>query len=362
MIVKPVVEWRNRTARWLGYSVLWPLSMLFAVILLVRDGIRSFSKKKPKTGPPFILVVGSVAVGGSGKTPVVEFIAAALHTAGHRVCILNHGYKKTRPGRVVVFDGSVIRSTSAEAGDEGRMLAERMQRSRLPIPVISADGRGPALRYIAETYRPDVIVLDDGLQDPTIQPDVTVGVLDADELQYPQWLLPLGRLRDRKKTWKQCDVRVVSKCTDAAASAADALPLVWQATRLILLSDGSVHDPNILRGLRLCAFAGIGHHRPFRRMVMETAVQYGARSVRYIEFPDHHRYGGRDVRKFLTQEEVDLFVTTHKDAVKVRELVLPESLRNRLCYLDVEIAGGADLVKAVSDAMATGSNGSVSSE
>jgi tetraacyldisaccharide 4'-kinase len=347
MIVKPVVEWRNRTARWLGYAVLWPLSMLFAVILLVRDGIRSFSKKKPKTGPPFILVVGSVAVGGSGKTPVVEFIAAALHTAGHRVCILNHGYKKTRPGRVDVFDGSAIRSTSAEAGDEGRMLAERMQRSRLPIPVISADGRGPALRYIAETYRPDVIVLDDGLQDPTIQPDVTVGVLDADELQYPQWLLPLGRLRDRKKTWKQCDVRVVSKCTDAAASAADALPLVWQATRFILLSDGSVHDPNILRGLRLCAFAGIGHHRPFRRMVTTAAEANGAKDVRFVEWLDHHVYRDHDVQRLIQQRDIDAFITTHKDAVKIQELFLPDLLRNRLYYLDVEVRNGEKLISSV---------------
>lgn len=346
MIVKPVVEWRNRFARYAGYAALWPLSLLFTVFLIVRDGTRFFNTKKPKTGSSFILVVGSIAVGGSGKTPVVEFIAAALHALGHRVCILNHGYKKRTKGRVDVFDGSEIRSTSTEAGDEGRMLAERMQNRRLPIPVISSDDRSPALRYITETYRPDVIVLDDGLQDPTVRPDFTIGVLDADELRYPQWLLPLGRLRDRKKTWKQCNVRVVSKCTDAAVST-DALPLVWEVTHLILLRDGSLHDLNILRGLRLCAFAGIGHHRPFRRMVTTVAEANGARDVRFVEFVDHHIYRDHDIQRLIKQRDIDVFITTHKDAVKIQERALPDSLRNRLYYLDVKVGNGEELISSV---------------
>lgn len=358
MIVKPVVEWQNRFARWAGYVALWPLALLFAGFLFLRDSIRHLTKTKNKTdrSDPLVVVVGSIAVGGSGKTPVVEFISAALHARGHRVCILNHGYKKSKAGWVEVFDGQDIRATPAESGDEARMLAERMKSRRLPVPVIAADERGPAIRRMTERYRPDVIVVDDGLQDPTIQPDVTVGVLDADELKYPQVLLPLGRLRDRKTRWRRCDVRAVTKFSDDSVRITNADVLIWKPSHLVRLGDRSLQTLDNLRGLRLCAFAGIGHHRPFRRMVMEAAGNYGASDVRYLEFPDHHRYRESDVRKFLKLNDVDMFVTTHKDAVKIRELVLPDALRNRLCYLDVEVAGGGDLIRVVSERIARSVN------
>jgi len=352
MPVKPVVEWRYGICRWLGYLLLWPASLLFSVYLFVRDFLRqSPTLRESSTGQsPFIVIVGSIAVGGSGKTPVVEWIARELNKRNHRVCILNHGYKKSKAGIVTAYDGISVQATPEEAGDESAMMAQSLSAENLPIPVVAAEKRNDAIHWMHTNWQPEAILLDDGLQDNSIMPDFTIGVMDQDELEYPQLPLPIGRLRDRIKKLKRCDARVVTKYAGSQIKfPGDGIPLVWIPKRLVKLAEGSHHPLDILKNQRVLAFAGIGHFEPFRRLVLDFGRN--ADDIRFREYADHHDYSQDDMRWLTRRDDVTVFVTTHKDAVKIAQRELIPFLQNKLYYLDIHIEGGAELIASLETAM-----------
>jgi tetraacyldisaccharide 4'-kinase len=272
-----------------------------------------------------VVSVGNVSVGGSGKTPVVQWIAGRLREAGPRtVAVLSRGYGGRFRGDVlIVGDGREVQATADEAGDEPVMLARS-----LPGVVVAVGPRRDVVgREVERRFGPCVHVLDDGFQHLRLHRDLDLVCLDVRDTDDRP--LPAGRLREGPEALGRADVIVLTRLEAATEEERRALERrlglerTFRVRREVggwrTLEGGEAATPG-----RVLLFAGIA--RPER---FETdAASTGATIVDRAFFPDHHRYRAQDIRRLIARardEGADALGTTAKDAVRVEGLVPGES-------------------------------------
>ena len=289
--------WTGRGAiAWL----LWPLSLVFRVVVFVRRilyGLRLFRSVHP--GIP-VIVVGNLTVGGSGKTPLVIWIAEFLKSKGWVPGIVSRGYgaRITEPRAATVADDA------AEVGDEPILLSRR---SGCPVWV-GADRVKVAARLRAAHEDVNVLVLDDGLQHYALRRDLEIAVLDARGFGNG-FLLPAGPLREPRSRLRSVDA-VVSH-----ASSARGYAMRLEGDLLHRMTDARERQPlKAFAGQRVHAVAGIGDPNRF-------FLHLGKAGLKVVPhpFPDHHPFTPRDL-EFGDGLPVLL---TEKDAVKLRSVARP---------------------------------------
>jgi tetraacyldisaccharide 4'-kinase len=258
-----------------------------------------------------VISVGNLSVGGSGKTPVVAALARLLLEAGERPAILSRGYARRRSadGVVVVSDGARVLEPVERSGDEPQMLARALP----DVAVLVCPDRHLAGRVAERRLNCTVMLLDDGFQHLTLGREVDVLVLSASDLDDA--VLPGGRLREPLDAASSADCLLVPGSDEDVSRVSDAfdrMPIFRVSNRYRRL-EGLDTAPS---GTRVVAVAGIA--RPGRFF---TALQeQGYEVVRAFQFPDHHWFTPRDLRRIRAvarDTNADLVVTTEKDAVRV---------------------------------------------
>ncbi|MEE9225865.1 MAG: tetraacyldisaccharide 4'-kinase [Bacteroidota bacterium] len=305
----------------LRYALL-PLSWLYGLIVGVRN--RCYDKglfSARSVGVPTVSV-GNLSVGGTGKTPLVEYMARVLVKEGKRVAVVTRGYRRSSQGLRIVSDGRRILSAPNESGDEPFQIAENV-----PGAVVLVDEqRTRGAQHAANQYGAEVILLDDGFQHRALARDFDIVVLNAKERSSP--LLPAGRMRESVSGLARADVLVFSHCsgTDEVTRLGDQLRSYTDApifcTRFIVqdvreVATGSSVEPEVLKNKSAAAFCGIGNPESFRRTLLELGVQVAS----FRRFSDHHRYSERDlvlVERDKERTKADWILTTQKDAVRLR--------------------------------------------
>ncbi|TDR93888.1 tetraacyldisaccharide 4'-kinase [Enterovirga rhinocerotis] len=263
---------------------------------------------KPGVTPPVpVVCIGNVTVGGSGKTPTALAIAALLRDAGRRPSFLTRGYGGSLAGPVQV---DPARHGSAEAGDEPLLLAQG-------APSIVSRDR-PAGAALAASLGADVIVMDDGLQNPSLAKTLSFAVFDGAVGIGNGCVLPAGPLRaPLGAQWPRIDAAIVIGAGEAGDRVAeDAASRAIPVFRARLRPDPDVADR--LAGRRALAFAGIGRPAKF----FETCRELGLLVEAERAFPDHHPYRAVEIAALLDEaERAGLVpVTTQKDAVRLAGL------------------------------------------
>src|SRR5688572_13091897 len=137
--------------------------------------------------------IGNITTGGTGKTPLVGYVAEILADAGEKVCILTRGYGRTGSGRVLVSDGTEVLADAATGGDEPVELARRLSGKAI---VISDADRVSAATWAKEEYGVTAFVLDDGFQHRRVKRDLDIVCLDATDPDGGGLVLPAGKLRE----------------------------------------------------------------------------------------------------------------------------------------------------------------------
>ncbi|MEW5420418.1 tetraacyldisaccharide 4'-kinase [Amorphus sp. 3PC139-8] len=249
-----------------------------------------------------VICVGNPTVGGAGKTPTAIALAAMLKGEGLNPAFLLRGYGGRLSGPTAV-DPALHRA--ADVGDEALLLATHGP------TVISGDrlvgGR------LAEAAGADIIVMDDGFQNPGLFKDVSVLVVDAAVGIGNGRVTPAGPMRAplAPQLQKADAVILVGEGApgERVAEAAKVASLPVLFARLVPTGAG------VLRGRRVLVFAGIG--RPAK--VADTAREAGAEVVRLLAFPDHHPYTEADARGLLDQADREglMLVTTEKDRARL---------------------------------------------
>jgi tetraacyldisaccharide 4'-kinase len=315
-----------------------PLSALYGAVTRTRLSLyQRGTFHTTKLDRP-VISVGNMTAGGTGKTPLVEWIAKTVARDGRKVCILTRGYGRENPQRqVVVSDGQTILATPNEAGDEPYLLATKLLGS---AAVISDADRISAGRYAIEHLGSDCFVLDDGFQHLRLARDLNIVTIDAtnpwgdgEKLSGSGQLLPHGRLREPLSGLSRADCVVLTRCDQAE----EIEPLQAQIRALvrgrpIFQSTMSASYAQVVAG-PVAAFCAVGNAESFFTQVRNSGYEI----VFQKAFRDHHGYSQQDVNSLVRSAReagAQSLITTAKDAVKLRSL----SFSLPWCVLEIEIS------------------------
>ncbi len=342
--------------------ILPPLSTLYGAVTRTRLALyRRGTFRTTRLDRP-VISVGNITAGGTGKTPLVEWVAKTVAGAGRaggagkKVCILTRGYGRENPQQqVVVSDGTTILATPAEAGDEPYLLATNLLGS---AAVISNADRVAAGRYAIETFNTDCFVLDDGFQHLRLARDLNILTIDATNPWGGGQLLPHGRLREPLSGLIRADCVVLTRCNQVEnvetirSSITDFIrgPLFESSMR-------AVNAP--ITTAPVVAFCAVGNPKAF----FEQLRKHGYESILEKAFTDHHSYTQRDVDELIKEAKragAKGLVTTAKDAVKLRSLSF--SLPWHVFEIEIEIENESGLAELILAASELAERGSVSRE
>lgn len=282
--------------------------------------------------------IGNITTGGTGKTPLVAYVAEILAEAGEKVCILTRGYGRQSSGRVLVSDGENVLVDARTGGDEPVELAGKL----LGKAIVIADAdRVSAAAWAKEKFSSTVFVLDDGFQHRRAKRDLDIVCIDATDPFGNEKMLPAGRLREPIENLRRADAIVLTRTNlvdDLTPLQAKieilcpGVPVFLSRTELASEESGSSVALLDL-GLSAFAFCAIGNPEAF----FEAIRRRGYSLVGTRAFPDHYYYTEKDLSELENEAHecgAHVLLTTAKDTVKLDELPLRSDARefSVLCY------------------------------
>jgi len=326
--------------RGLWSSALTPLSALYGAALEARARLYGAGCLVSTRAECPVVSVGNLTFGGTGKTPFVEFLARRFRFEGKRPAILSRGYRRRSTGVVVVSwgDGPVV--GPEDGGDEPVAMARQLP----GVPVVAAERRSDGARAAIDLGA-DLLLLDDGYQHLALARDVNLLLLDAADPFGGGRLPPAGRLREPLSALARADAVVFTRVNraDPPPEARETIarwnpgaPIFTARIRSAGLWDesGSPVEVSRLASRRFVAVCGVANPAGFHASLAELEL----RPEEFFDFPDHHRYGRRDLERIRLAADRTAsawILTTEKDAVKLAGRMLLPVVTLRL---DVEVA------------------------
>lgn len=304
-----------------------------------------------------VISVGNLTTGGTGKTPLVEWVCCVaagevfgsgkladgheIEGSERRVCVLTRGYGRANPqSQVLVSDGNKILANPRESGDEPYLLAKNLLNS---AAVIANPDRAAAGAWAIKNLGTEVFVLDDGFQHLALSRDLDIVTIDATNPWGGGNLLPYGRLREPRAGLSRADCVVITRTEQVK----DLSPIKNELQRLVpdtpvFLSrmvttgvhilDGAPVDAGSLRSQKVAAFCGVGNPEAVFNHLRREGYALGLTRT----FADHHNYTQADIDRLINDAKDHgdtALLTTAKDALKLSELEL-----SLPCYvLDIQI-------------------------
>jgi len=319
--------------------LLWPISLLYGAVVRLRAWLYAHGWLKQKKLKAPVISVGNLTVGGTGKTPMVIWLAEQLLAEGKRVAILSRGYRGAN-------------GTS----DEVELMKFRLQ-DRVSFGV-GKDRFAEGCRL--ESQEPiDVFLLDDGFQHLQLARDLNILLMDASR-PLSDALLPAGRLREPLMAMSRADVIVFTR-TEMAAGTLEAIgklgkyPVFAASTQLLGLRrfGGGIHlfKADKIGGGPFFAFCGLGNPDAFFRDLGDWGLPLCGKAI----FRDHHRYSDEDisaVKQSGKNAGANAFVTTEKDAQNLGTLKFEERPLY-VAVINLSLAPEADFKHIVEKTIAT---------
>ena len=332
-------ERRGVTARIL-WLLLWPWSLLYGLVIGLRNFLYTVGVLRSRRLPLPVVSVGSLTVGGAGKTPVSLWLAQALRRRGLAAVILTRGYGGTAtPGESGIIDPEQARRWLDEAavrlqpyGDEAAMMSA-LYGQRVAV---GADRYRVGLESSREPGGMHLFVLDDGFQHRRLERDLDVVLLGSDSVGS---LLPAGPFREALRALRRADVVLVTGAHEHWRSWLERrfdrsrVFFGTRTPRAVLARTDQGHQEltlGALAGTPVLAVTAIADPGPFYAMLRECE----ATIVETMEYPDHHAYSEGDWRD-INRRPVEKIVTTEKDYVKLTRFPFSNE---RLLALRMEMA------------------------
>ena len=343
-LIKRIITDKDQTRAGVIFKpVLALLSFIYTgVVVLIhalyRAGVLpSYRPKHP------VISVGNITAGGVGKTPLVIFLVRLLQDRGLRPVVLTRGYMASR-------------EASGQASDEAVLLSEKLN-----VPVMVNPDRITAARNAEDCSMGNVFVLDDGFQHRRLRRDLDIVAIDTTNAFGNGYLLPRGILREPLSALARADLFVLTK-TDLGRAHVEGIRLKLDQIKPGCMIVETIHAPVAVYDVwadtrasdrsslrdRLVGVCAIGAPDPFAAMLQRE----GAVIEKMWVFDDHHVYIQADVREiaaFCMEKNISKVVTTHKDAVKLRDF--QEVFQGvSLLVLEIEIKvvhGQAELISRI---------------
>lgn len=306
-----------------------PFAAIYGVVTSIRNALYDWNILKSKSFDIHTICVGNLAVGGTGKTPHVEYLVKLL-SPQFKLALLSRGYKRKTSG----FIRAVKNSTVFDIGDEPLQYITKNPELDVCVDANRVNGVQQILKF---PQPPQVIILDDAFQHRALNSELKIVISDYSNLYIYDSLLPAGTLRESNVGINRADIIIISKMPYSATSidikhiTKDLKPLAHQKIFFSWLKYGElirfqnhqeiIDTLNDLYRYHILVFTGIGNPQP-----MVTYLKEYASEVKHVQYPDHYQFTTNDLAHIKAEfdaikEENKIIVTTEKDAMR---LMMPD--------------------------------------
>ena len=309
-------------------KLLFPLSLLFKFIQEVRNLLYDLNIiANTKFNIPTISV-GNLSMGGTGKTPMVEYLLSNL-LIKYKIGILSRGYKRKSNGFLKLNEYSDI----SVVGDEPFIIQKTFPDSNVYV----CEDRVTGIKSILKNDELDFIILDDAFQHRKLKTTLNIMLSSFSKPFYNDYIFPVGDLRESRLSYKRANIIIITKCpANLSQNEMNDIKLkinpledqkIFFTTILykdILFGNKSLNINSIINK-EILLVTGIAETDSIIRYLNSRSIKF-----KHLEYSDHHHYSNNDINNILKLSRNSLVLTTKKDYYKLKDNI------NNLLYLDIE--------------------------
>lgn len=322
-------------------KILFPFAILYGLVTSIRNFLFDNGILKSYTFDLPIIAVGNLSVGGTGKTPQIEYLIRLL-SGSYKVATLSRGYKRKSKG-FILADAT---SNAEILGDEPFQFYQKFANIQVAV---DADRKNGIEQLLSQKPRPEVILLDDAFQHRKVKAGFYIMLTSFGDLYSDDFMLPTGNLRECRSGAKRANVIIVTKCPPRLSlEEQDEIRSKLKIARnqelyfTTIVYDDCIYSENQtvkvseIREKDKVLLAGIAKPEPFFDFLKN-------KNEECLTYPDHHHFTEKDILDIKNKSINKIIVTTEKDYVRLKGSVPSE----RLFYLPIksQFLGGGDAFK-----------------
>jgi 3-deoxy-D-manno-octulosonic-acid transferase len=336
----------GRRTLWILTIFSWLYRLGCAIrLFLYRCGVRQEKRLGAK-----VISVGNITVGGTGKTPLVIYLAEKLKERNKKVAILSRGYKRKNKKMLELTQKTRDEFTWEDVGDEPYLISQRLS----DVPIIVSKHRNISGQYAIEKYGTQILILDDGFQHLRLFRNLDIVVIDAVNPFGNGKFLPVGRLREPLSSLKRADVYILTKTDQVSKvselidtlkkynSHAPVVESIYKIRSMENLFDGSSVNLKDVENKKALVFSGIGNPLSFENSLKPLKI----RTLKHQRFRDHYPYRQNDILHLIDQANslrADFIVTTEKDSVRI-PLIKEQEIPIYVLKIEIKITNGEEIL------------------
>ena len=307
--------------------LLFPFAILYGWITSIRNFLYDKGVLKSYSFDIPIIAVGNLSVGGTGKTPQIEYLIRLL-SANYKIATLSRGYKRKSKGYVLAD----INSTAENLGDEPFQMHQKFPSIKVAV---DADRKNGIENLLKLDDKPDIILLDDAFQHRKVKAGLYIMLSAYNDIFYDDFMLPTGNLRESSSGAKRADIIVITKCPkDLSIGEQERIKAKIKFEVPIFFSfidyDNNVYGEKEIIGISeiidkdKLIIAGIAKPEPFFNFIKRE-------NDSIMIFSDHHNFSENDINTIREKSNGKIIITTEKDYVRLKTQNL-----NNLYYLPIK--------------------------
>lgn len=336
--------------------LLYPFALIYGVAVYIRNILFDIGFLRTQSFPVWVISVGNLSVGGTGKSPHIEYLISILDRLSPRyknmnivpenTAVLSRGYGRKTSGFLLVNENS----TAQEVGDEPKQVKEKFP----TVNVAVDEKRARGVKKLLELNKNiSLFLLDDAVQHRYVTPTFSILLTNYHKPFYEDHLLPAGRLREQRRGYKRADIIIVTRTPYNLPDVEKKIvikkinPLTHQKvffssvvydTPVAVYRDTAFSIPKIDKDTSIVLLTGIANSNDLRKSLLAQAKE-----VKHINYPDHHWYTLVDIMKVVDEfNKIEnpnkIIITTEKDATRLHQASVIEQLgRLPIFYIPIHI-------------------------
>ncbi len=336
-------------------KLLFPFAILYGLITSIRNFLFDKGILKSYSFDLPVIAVGNLSVGGTGKTPQIEYLIRLLSDK-YKIATLSRGYKRQSEG-FILADAN---SNAVLLGDEPFQFYEKFKNIKVAV---DANRKNGIEQLLSQSDKPKVILLDDAFQHRKVKAGFYILLTSYGDLYSDDWMLPTGNLRESRSGADRANVIIVTKCPFNLApeeqnmikkrlkvGVNQELCFTFIAYEKFIYGENRKINVNEIQSTAKLLVAGIAKPEPFFAYLQET-------NDVCLSFPDHHNFTDKDILEIKNLAQNNIIITTEKDYVRLKGSLPSE----QLFYLPIQssfVSGSENFDKTIKDYVGTSTRNS----
>ncbi|MDI6034074.1 tetraacyldisaccharide 4'-kinase [Flavobacterium sp. LB2P84] len=338
-------------------KLLFPFAILYGLITSIRNFLFDKGILKSYFFDLPVIAVGNLSVGGTGKTPQIEYLIRLLSDK-YKIATLSRGYKRQSEG-FILADAN---SNAALLGDEPFQFYQKFKKIKVAV---DADRKNGIEQLLSLPEKPEVILLDDAFQHRKVKAGFYILLTSYGDLYSDDFMLPTGNLRESRSGAERANVIIVTKCpfnlsldkqnaikNRLKVAENQELYFTFIAYEEFIYGENRKINVNEIQSAAKLLVAGIAKPEPFFAYLQDT-------NDVCLSFPDHHNFTDKDILEIKNLAQNNIIITTEKDYVRLKGSLPSE----QLFYLPIQssfVSGSENFDKTIIDYVGTSTRNSKS--